>query len=304
MKFPVESPLSIRKDVDLATFCTMQVGGPAKYYAQPHTEEDLREALRFSSQHQLPVFILGKGSNVIFPDSGYPGLVISMTRFGDQDIRFDSEKSSVYVSAGVFLYKLALACQKNGFGGAEFLASIPGTVGGALMMNAGYSRHPGQKNEIGDLVEEVYVMDAEGKRLVLTKDKLEFNYRHSNLENFVVLGAKLKFWHRRSEDIQTEIDANFKYRNDHQDLKHPSSGSIFKNPAPPQPSAGKLIDSLNLKGMRVGGAMVSERHGNYIINANAATASDVIQLIHQVQKLVFDATQILLEPEVRIINRS
>jgi UDP-N-acetylmuramate dehydrogenase len=293
----------LRHNVRLAQYCTMQVGGLAKYFAEPSTEEELLDLVEFARHENIPYFILGKGSNVIFPDEGYPGLVITMIHFDQDRILFDQDKPVVTVSAGVHLYRLVVACRDHRLGGAEFLCNIPGTVGGALIMNGGFSRFPGQKSEIGDITEEVTVINQEGKKEIINKKDLEFSYRHSNLAGKIVLSGTFRLWYRKSEEIQKEIRANFDYRNSKQDLKHPSSGSIFKNPAYPTQSAGKLIDGLGLKGTKVGGAMVSLLHGNYIVNAGQAKSSDIVQLIHQLQKMVFDATGILLEPEVRIIEK-
>ncbi len=141
----------LRPNVRLANFCTMQVGGPARYFAEPSTEEELCDLVEFAQQENIPFFVLGKGSNVIFPDDGFPGLVITTIHYEQDRIEFDEEKLQVRASAGIHLYRLVLACRDHGFGGGEFLGNIPGTVGGAILMNGGFSRFPGQKNEIGDL---------------------------------------------------------------------------------------------------------------------------------------------------------
>lgn len=281
----------------------MQVGGTAKYFAEPNTEEELIELLEFAKQERLPYFILGKGSNLIFPDEGYPGLVITLIHYEQDKIIFDPEKPLVTASAGIHLYRLVVACREKHLGGAEFLCNVPGTVGGALIMNAGFSRFAGQTNEIGDITEEVTVLNADGRKETLPKSKLEFFYRKSNLAGKIILSGTFHLWRRPAEEIQKEIRANFDYRNSKQDLKHPSSGSIFKNPGNGQPSAGKLIDQLGLKGLRIGDAMVSLRHGNYIVNAGNATSADIFALIEKVQKTVFDATGITLETEVKRVER-
>jgi UDP-N-acetylmuramate dehydrogenase len=281
----------------------MQVGGPAQYFAEPTCEEELVEAIEFARHEKIPFIILGKGSNVIFPDEGYPGLVITLIHYEDNRIVFDPERPSVTASGGVHLYRFTLACRDAGLGGAEFLANIPGTVGGALVMNAGFSRFPGQSNEIGDIVEDVTVMDPEGKKERLTRNGLTFSYRRSNLDGRIVLEAKFSLWRRAYGQIEKEIRANFDYRNQKQDLRYPSSGSIFKNPPPPHPSAGQLIERMGLKGAVVGGAMVSTKHGNYIINVGRAKSSDVSALIQKIQQAVLDATEIFLEREVRIIEK-
>ncbi len=302
----------LRSEVKLSNYCTMQVGGTARYFAEPSQEEELLDLIEFSRHENIPFFILGKGSNVIFPDEGYPGLVITLIHYELDRFRFDAHQCLLNASAGIHLYRLCLLCRDHGMGGAEFLANIPGTLGGALFMNAGFSRFPGQKSEISDLTEEVTVLDTQGVKETLQRSQLQFTYRHSNLEGKIVLGGTLRLWRRRPEEIQKEIQANFAYRNDKQDLKHPSSGSIFKNPAALQDqtdglkfrSAGEIIEGLGVKGMRLGGAAVSPKHGNYIINTGGAKSSDIIQLIRKVQHMVFDATGFFLEPEVRIIEKS
>ncbi len=293
----------LRRDVRLSLYTTMQVGGPASWFAEPQTEEELVEILDFAQQERLPKVILGKGSNLIFPDEGFPGLVISLTHYEQERIVVDREKSFVQVSAGVHLYRFVLAMRDAGLGGAEFLANIPGTIGGALVMNAGFSRFPGQINEIGDITEQVTILDGQGKRAVLQRNELKFSYRHSNLDGKIVLSAVLRLWRRPAEEIQREVKANFDYRNTKQDLRYPSSGSVFKNPGQANTTAGQLVEKAGLKGARVGGAMVSQRHGNYIVNVGGAKSSDVRQLISQIQKSVLDATGILLEPEVRFVER-
>jgi len=293
----------LRRNVRLSQFTTMQVGGLANYFAEPSTEEELFDLIEFAKKEQLLWMILGKGSNLIFSDEGWPGLVITLIHYEQDRLHCDKEKGLASASAGIYLYRFVLACRDQGLGGAEFLANIPGTVGGALVMNAGFSRYKGQTNEIGDITEEVTVLNAEGQKEIFSRNDLVFSYRHSNLAGRVVLEGTFQLWRRPSEDIQKEIKANFDYRNSEQDLHYPSSGSIFKNPGPGLPSAWQLIDKLGLKGTRVGDAMVSVKHGNYMINAGKASSSDLVALIRKVQKAILDETGILLELEVRIIEK-
>ncbi len=302
MSLPADIKISVRRDVELSRFCTMRIGGLARYFAEPRGEEELVDLVQFAREEKIPLFILGKGSNVVFADEGFPGLVMTLIHFRDQDIRISQATCEVTASAGVHLYRLALACRDVGLSGAEFLSGIPGTVGGAVMMNAGFSRFSGQTSEMGDLVHEVRVLDLEGTRQTFSRNQLEFAYRHSNLAGKIILEAKLVLWQRTTEFVDREIRANFEYRNEEQDLKHPSSGSIFKNPLSPLPSAGRLIDSLGLKGTREGGMMVSTRHANYFINAGGATCADLARLIERIQTVVKREKGILLEPEVRIIR--
>jgi UDP-N-acetylmuramate dehydrogenase len=291
----------LRHNVRLSQYTTMQVGGNARLFAEPSTEEELLELIDYARHESMPFMILGKGSNTIFPDDGYPGLVITLIHFEQDKIQFDQDRPRVTASAGIFLYRLVLACRDHRLGGSEFLCNVPGTLGGALYMNAGFSRFAGQRNEIGDVVEEAAVLTADGKRETIAKKDLHFSYRHSNLQGRIILGATLQLWYRPSEEIQREIKANFDYRNEKQDLTKPSSGSIFKNPGGDL-SAGQLIDKCGLKGTRIGDAMVSPKHGNYFINAGQAKSSEFAQLVEKIQKAVFDATGILLEPEVRFIK--
>lgn len=292
----------LRHNVPLSNYTTMQVGGPAGWFAEPSAEEELLEALAFAREQNLPFIVLGKGSNVVFPDEGYPGLVISLLHFQKKRIIFDDVRNQVCASGGVYLYRLVLACRDRGFGGLEFLASIPGTLGGAAVMNAGFSRFPGQKSEIGDLIDEVSVVTAGGSTKVCRAEDLRFSYRFSNLMGHVVTQVKLNLWRRKPEQIEEEIRACFRYRNMKQDLSLPSSGSIFKNPPKPLPAAAALIDRLGLKGTRVGGVMISEKHGNYLVNTGNAKAAEIIDLIQLIRRKVFDAEGIRLEPEVRIIK--
>ena len=243
-----------------------------------------------------------RSTNTIFPDDGFPGIVINLIHFEQNQIEFDLEKFTVKASAGIFLYRLVLACRDAGLGGTEFLANIPGTVGGAVLMNAGFSRYAGQRNEIGDLVRQVCAITPSGEKKIFDASELQFSYRHSNLENHVILWASFQLWRRPAETIQQEIKANFQYRNKEQDMRYPSSGSIFKNPLGGM-SAGCLIDKAGLKGTKIGGAMVSERHGNYIVNVGQSKSADIKALIQFVQKAVFNATGVKLEPEVRIVEK-
>ena len=304
MTLRTDSRVWLRRNVNLAQYTTMQVGGPAAFFAEPTCEPELLEALEFARQEGLVSMVLGKGSNIIFPDEGFDGLVICMLHYEKEKIEFHDELYAVNVGGGVHLYRFALAAQHRGYGGAEFLSGIPGTVGGALVMNAGFSRFAGQKNEVGDVVEEVTALYPDGRKEIRTKKDLRFSYRASNLEEVLVLEARFQLWRRPCEEIEKEMKANFEYRNREQDLRYPSSGSIFKNPAPPSPSAGRLIDQQGLKGLQMGGMMVSPKHGNYFVKVGAAKSADVQELIQKVQETVFHATQVFLEPEVRIVKKS
>ena len=208
------------------------------------------------------------------------------------------------VSAGASLSRLVRFCQESGLAGTEFLAHIPGTVGGALVMNAGFSRHAGQQNAIGDLVEEVRALTREGAVVQRSREELNFSYRHSNLGDLIVLEVTLRLWRRPKEQITQEMKANLDFRKKLQNIQEPNAGSVFKNPPAPHPSAGFLIEKAGLKGKRIGGIQISEQHANYFVNKGGATSADVIRLIEEVQKTSLHATGIILEPEIRIIPKN
>ena len=304
MSSSITSTPALQRNVPLAPYTTLRIGGSADYFAEPENEAELSRLLHWAKQEALSFFILGNGSNVIFEDAGYKGLVISMRRFRSDRILMDFDRSRVTVSAGVSLARLARFCQESGLAGTEFLAQIPGTVGGALVMNAGFSRHAGQRNEIGDLVEAVRAFQKDGTLVTLARPEMKFSYRHSGLEGYVILEATLALWRRPKDRIQDEIMANRDFRKAKQDIHEPNAGSIFKNPGAPDPSAGALIEKAGLKGKQVGGIRVSEQHANYFINTGNATCAEVVRLIQEVQKEVFHATGITLEPEIRIARKN
>ena len=304
MSSSIVSTPALQRNVLLAPHTTLRIGGPAAYFAEPESEEELSNLSIWSRREGIPFFIFGNGSNVIFEDAGYEGLVISMRRFQNDLVKIDLDRSQVTVSAGVSLARLVRFCQESCLAGTEFLAQIPGTVGGALVMNAGFSRHAGQRNEIGDLVREIRALQNDGAPVTLGPGDLKFSYRHSNLDRYLLLEAVLKLWRRPKDQIQSEMKANCNFRKVRQDVTEPNAGSIFKNPIGLHPAAGILIEKAGLKGKRIGGIQVSEQHANYFINRGNATSKDVVQLIREVQETVFHATGITLEPEIRIAQKN
>lgn len=292
----------LRFDVPLSRYSTIQIGGNARYFSEPTSLAELQALLLFAREEGLAVLGIGKGSNILFPDEGFPGLVITFIHFDFERLVCDPQSFTVTASSGVNLYRLALAARDAGLGGVEFLSHIPGTVGGALVMNAGFSRIPGRKMEIGDFVEEVTVMTPEGEVRRLGRNALEFGYRRSNLAGLIILEARLKLFPAKPEEIQAEIKASFEYRNRVQDLRYPSAGSVFKNPGGSQGSSGQMIEKVGLKGKRIGGAMISDRHANFIVNVGGAKASEVLALIRLAQERVLERFGVRLEPEIRIIQ--
>lgn len=275
---------------------TMRVGGPARVYAEPATADDLRHLLGEARRSSLPVFLLGRGSNLIIPDEGVDGLVIGLAHANWQkfEVRPDDH---VWAGAGLRLKNLCGLATKAGFKGFEFLEGIPGSVGGALRMNAG-----AMGGWMFDVVEEVHLMSLAGEGRVMQRIEMHVDYRHcAELRDAVALGALLKPAATvAATDIRRQIDVYQKKRVESQP-REPSAGCVFKNP--PGTSAGRLIDELGLKGVRVGDAEVSPVHANFIINRGHATSADIIGLVRLIRARVKSARGIELEPEVLLYGR-
>ncbi len=280
----------------LAPKTTMRVGGPARVYAEPTTLDELRTLLVEAHRRGLPVFMLGRGSNLVVPDAGVDGLVISLNHENWQkfEVRPDGR---VWAGAGLRLKNLCGLAIKAGLKGFEFLEGIPGNLGGALRMNAG-----AMGGWMFDVVEEVQLITREGEVRVLPRSELHATYRHCvELDEAIALGALLRpVASGESQDIRRQIDVYQKKRVESQP-REPSAGCIFKNP--PGNSAGRLIDESGLKGTRVGDAEVSTVHANFIINRGHATSADIIGLVRQVRERVKAARGVDLEPEVLLYGQ-
>jgi UDP-N-acetylmuramate dehydrogenase len=285
----------IRFNEPLYKRTTFKIGGFARFWAEPKDIDDLRSLLDFSKKKSLPLFVIGKGSNLLVKDGGFRGIVICLNSPYFKRIKF--QDNAIFACSGVALNNLINFTKAKTLSGCEFLWGIPGTVGGALVMNAGTK----YKN-IGDLVEEVTVMDYNGKVKTLNKKQKQvtFGYRTSNLSKYIILGAKLKLKKGERQDILKNIKNFMEYRRLTQELSRPSAGCIFKNPT--TRSAGKLIELCGLKGTRVGDACVSGKHANFIVNLGSAQAKDVLKLIDLVQMKVKEKFEISLEPEIEIVG--
>ncbi len=274
---------------------TMRIGGPARLYAEPINEADLRTLLRAAHTRSLPFFMLGRGSNLLIPDAGVDGLVISLAHPNWQSFE-PLPDGRVRVGAGLRLKNLCGLALKAGLAGFEFLEGIPATVGGALRMNAG-----AMGGWMFNVVEEVILLDATGERRVLTKSAMHYDYRHcADLVGAVAIGAVLKPAGRgESAGLRAMLESYQKKRQESQP-REPSAGCIFKNPE--GTSAGRLIDEAGLKGERVGDAEVSPVHANFIVNRGHATSADVIALVRRVRARVQAARGIELQPEVMLFG--
>jgi UDP-N-acetylenolpyruvoylglucosamine reductase len=287
----VESGL--RREEPLATRTTLRVGGAARILAEPASEADLASVLQRTTAAGVPVIMLGRGSNLLVPDSGVDAVVISLGHPAWQ--RFVPEADGrVRVGAGLRLKNLCGLASKAGLVGFEFLEGIPGNVGGALRMNAG-----AMGGWMFDVVEEVRVMSRDGAVRTYRKAEMKVDYRHcAELETAIALEAVLRparVAPGGDEAIRRQIDAYRDKRHQSQP-REPSAGCMFKNP--PGDSAGRLIDAAGLKGERVGGAEVSTVHANFIINRGGATSADVIALVRRVRERVQGVSGVTLEPEV------
>ncbi|MEA2519475.1 MAG: UDP-N-acetylmuramate dehydrogenase [Chloroflexota bacterium] len=277
------------RDEPLGRFTTMRVGGPADLFATVHNLHELRAIVRYARTRAIPLTILGRGSDVVIADAGIRGLVVQNRAEGSL---IDGER--YVVESGQAMARAATETQKAGLTGLEFGLAIPGTVGGAVWANAG--AHDG---DVAGILESADVLLADGTQVRLTPADLRFTYRDSRLKHDadeVVLQATFRLTPADPATIAARLDDIKRWRRDHQPLGIPSAGSTFRNPA--GDSAGRLIESIGWKGRTRGGATVSEKHANFIVNDRKGTASDVRGLVDDVAAAVRAATGIELEPEV------
>jgi len=283
----------IRRNESLAKHTTLRVGGPADVYVEPASEEDLAGVVKFCNEHDLPFFVIGRGSNLLVRDGGVRGVVICLAQANFSRIEVAGER--LRCGAGAKLKKVAVEAKRNGLTGVEFLEGIPGSVGGALRMNAG-----AMGGVTFDVIESVRFMDHAGKIHERSRAGMPVEYRCCPLlKNRIALDAVFKCQAASRDEIEKRMKAFSEKRWESQPTA-PSAGCLFKNPE--QIPAGKLIDELGLKGMRVGGAVVSTEHGNFIVNEGSATARDILELIVILKTRVKEARGIELQMEVEIIG--
>jgi UDP-N-acetylenolpyruvoylglucosamine reductase len=283
----------IRLDEPMAKHTTLRVGGPADVYVEPASEADLAAVLKFCGAHGVPFFVIGRGSNLLVRDGGFRGAVICLSHADFSKIEFDGER--LRCGAGVKLKNVAIESRRHGLSGLEFLEGIPGGVGGALRMNAG-----AMGGATFDVIESVRLMGFDGNIRELAPGEMSVAYRGCDtLKNHIALGAVFKGRADSPESIAQRMSA-FNQKRWTSQPAAPSAGCAFKNP--PAIPAGKLIDELGLKGTRVGGAVVSQEHGNFIVNDGNATARDVLGLIALLQAKAKAARGIELHTEVEIVG--
>ena len=284
----------VKAEEPMRKHTTFRIGGPADYFLCPDTTEALKNILEFCRTEGIPWFILGNGSNLLVSDSGYRGAVIQLYKnFQKTEIR----GQELQAQSGALLSGLAAGAYRAGLTGMEFASGIPGTLGGAVVMNAG-----AYGGEIRDILVEARLMDGDGRLFTLPVEKLELGYRTSAVkkQGWVVLEAKLRLQRGEPEKIRDRMEELKAQRCQKQPLEYPSAGSTFKRPE--GYFAGKLIMDAGLRGFSVGGAQVSEKHCGFVINRGNATAEDVRSLISAVQSRVYEQFGVKLEPEVRFLG--
>ncbi len=277
---------------------SFKIGGPADIWAEPKDARDLGRLLIYAKKNKIPTFIIGNGSNLLAADSGFRGIIISLS--SDRFRKLKVSGAGIRVGAGHSLSGLARATCSKGLSGLESLVGIPGTVGGAIFMNAGGYSNPIYRN-IGEFVKSVSVMDRYGNVKKIGKEDIEFGYRRSNLDRYVILEASLKLVRGDKEVLRSNMSHFLNMKRTKQSLDVPSAGCAFKNPADFQFTCGQMIDMLGFKGKKFGGAEVSNKHANFIVNRNGATCKDILSLIDTIKAAVKDNYGIELEMEIKVI---
>lgn len=281
---------SVEQNIPLKDKTSFRIGGPARFYVKARTEGEIIEILSRCRERGEPVFILGKGANVLISDSGWPGLVLDISEYSEMYW----QGSCAVCQSGALLHTLVRETVEKGLCGIERLAGIPGTVGGALVMNAGAF-----KQTVSDCLVSVKGIDCDDCKISeKAKSELDFGYRTSSFKEkrTILLEATFEFLEGKKDTLRSTYREIIRKRNERQPLDKPNCGSVFKNPRGDYAAA--LIDTCGLAGHRIGGAMVSEKHANFIVNISDASASDVRKLIAYIQERVYRKHGILLEPEV------
>lgn len=282
---------SILIDEPMSRHTTFRVGGPADFFVTPKAKEEVRDVIRICKEAGMPYYIIGNGSNLLVSDAGYRGVIVQIYKEMNE---VKVEGDLVKAQAGALLSGIAAKALGSELSGFEFASGIPGTIGGACVMNAG-----AYGGEMKDVLESVTVLTGEGKIIELGRNELELGYRTSVIakKGYIVLGAVLKLERGDGEKIKTYMDELKEKRVTKQPLEYPSAGSTFKRPE--GYFAGKLIEDAGLRGFQVGGAQVSEKHCGFVINRDHATAADIMELMRQVQIRVKENSGVDLEPEVK-----
>ncbi len=287
--------MRILEQEPLSAHTTFRIGGPASFYMIPENAEEIREGIHFAKEREFPFITIGRGSNMLFPDEGYHGVVIEIGS-GMNEIEY-SGAGKIRAQAGALLSAIASEAARHSLTGFEFAGGIPGTLGGAVVMNAG-----AYGGEIKDCIVSARVMDSAGNESILSREQLELGYRTSVIQSRgdLVLEAEFQFEPGDPREIRERMKELNAKRREKQPLEFASAGSTFKRPE--GHFAGKLIEDAGLRGYRVGDAQVSEKHCGFVVNRGHATAKEVLAVICDVQRKVLESSGVKLEPEVKIIR--
>jgi UDP-N-acetylmuramate dehydrogenase len=286
----------VKQNEPLANHTTIKIGGPADVFVEPNDVDSLKKTMEIIKKHGVKWRTIGRGSNLLVSDLGIEGVVIKL---GDGLADLSIEGTEVTVGGGYSLIKLATIISKEGLSGLEFAGGIPGSVGGAVYMNAG-----AHGSDMSKIVKKAQILFEDGTIEWLSNEEMEFSYRTSILQKKrpgICVGAVLQLKEGKREEIIAQMQKNKDYRRETQPWNYPCAGSIFRNPLPNY--AGKLIETAGLKGHAIGGAKISEQHANFIVNTGNAKAEDVLNLIQYVKSKINQLYGIHLETEVEIIGR-
>lgn len=285
---------AVRREEPMKAHTSFRIGGPAELFLTPENAAQLAEAIQILRRHEIPVFILGNGSNLLVRDKGIRGAVVQLS---GRMSALETDGTALYAEGGALLSAAAAKAAKAGLTGLEFASGIPGSIGGAVMMNAG-----AYGGEMKDVLESVDVLTRDLRRETLPVEQLGLSYRHSSLaeRGDIVLGARFRLEQGDPQAIQARMAELAEQRREKQPLQYPSAGSTFKRPE--GYFAGKLIQDAGLKGKTIGGAQVSEKHAGFLINTGNATAGEMLELIAFCQRTVEEKFGVKLETEVRIVG--
>jgi UDP-N-acetylmuramate dehydrogenase len=283
---------NLQENIRIAPYTSMRVGGTVRRLYRPESVEQLTDLVLSCREEGVPYLVIGNASNLLFPDEGYQGAVISTV--GIKELSLQGGK--IVASCGVSLSALSVFAMEHGMDGLAFAYGIPGTVGGGVYMNAG-----AYGGEISDCLESILALTKDGAIRTLSREELSLSYRHSRLqeEELILLSATFRCEEGIPAEIKSVMDRNMASRKEKQPLEYPSCGSAFKRPA--GHFAGALIQEAGLKGFSIGGAQVSEKHAGFVINKGGATAKNVKDLLQYVRETVYDQSGVALEPEIQIL---
>lgn len=287
---------SITENEPLANHTSMKIGGPADIFIEPSSIDNLKRALEVIKDSNIKWTVIGRGSNLLVTDKGIEGAVIKL---GSGLNELEVEGTRVTAGGGLSLVNFAMTISRKGLSGLEFAGGIPGSIGGAVYMNAG-----AHGSDISQILEKAYVLFEDGSLEWLSNEEMKFSYRTSVLQKErpgIVVAAVFQLKEGNKDEIVAELQKNKDYRKETQPYNYPSCGSVFRNPLPNY--AGNLIEKSGLKGHRLGGAQISELHGNFIVNTGNAKAEDVLGLIQHVKDTVLNLHGVKMETEVEIIGR-